>query len=88
MSDTVDTPSGMDSLLVGGVRDGEKMHAGNAALIEIEEDGLVHRYIRTSKSHDSLVVFNADGVVDPEGARDGIESSADRVATASDSTQS
>ncbi|MFI5844078.1 hypothetical protein ACIA8K_30720 [Catenuloplanes sp. NPDC051500] len=78
----------MDSVLVGGVRDGEKMNAGNAALIEIEEDGLVHRYIRTSKSQDSLIVFNSDGVVNPEGAEDGIESSADRVATATDSDRS
>lgn len=75
----------MDAVLVGGVRDGEKVRAGDAALIEIEEGGLVHRYIRTSKSHDSFAVYNADGVVNPSGAEDGIENSADRVATATDS---
>jgi hypothetical protein len=85
MSDNSETPSEVDAVLVGGVRDGEKVRAGDTALIEIEEGGLVHHYIRTSKSRDSLTVYNADGVVDPSGAQDGIENSAQRVSTATDS---
>ncbi len=70
-----------DAVLVGGPHDGEKAHGGDTGLIEIENDGLVHRYIRTNKSQDSATVYNYDGVVDPSGAQDGIENSADRVAT-------
>ncbi|GAB7052214.1 hypothetical protein [Catenuloplanes indicus] len=70
-----------EAALVGGPYDGETRNAGDTGLIEIENDGLVHRYIHTSKSHDSAVVYNYDGVVNPAGAEDGAEHSADRVAT-------
>lgn len=81
MSDHSKNLEGTDAALVGGPYDGETRHAGDTGLIEIENDGLVHRYIRTSKSQGSATVYNYDGVVNPAGAEDGIENSAERVAT-------
>ena len=66
-----------DALLVGGPRDQTPFAAEQAALVELEIDGLVHRYIRTTQERDwqerRVTVYNYDGVVDPDGAMPGIE---------------
>lgn len=66
-----------DALLVGGPRDQTPFAAEQAALVELEIDGLVHRYIRTTKERDwqerRVTVYNYDGVVDPDGAMPGVE---------------
>lgn len=41
-----------DAMLVGGPRDGQTVATGEDALIEIEIDGLMHRYIRTTTERD------------------------------------
>jgi hypothetical protein len=66
-----------DAVLVGGPRDGERFTAPDAALMQLEIDGLVHRYIRTKATRDidgqSLLVYNYDGEIDPTGAQSGVE---------------
>jgi hypothetical protein len=62
-----------NAILVGGPRDQTRFAAEDAALVELEIDGLVHRYIRTTQSRDGLTVFTYDGVVVPGGAPPGVE---------------
>jgi len=66
-----------DAILVGGPRDGTPFTAEDAGLVELEIDGLVHRYIRTTAHRDrdgrSLLVYNYDGEIDPNGAESGAE---------------
>jgi hypothetical protein len=58
-----------DAVLVGGPRDGEEFHAAGSALVELEVDGYVHRYIRTSATRgtdgQTRLVYNYDGMVRP-----------------------
>ncbi|WP_262287467.1 hypothetical protein [Micromonospora sp. MA102] len=67
--------------LVGGPRDGSSQDAGDQALLEIEIDGMFHRYIRTTKQHDGGTVYNYDGMVAPGGGEPGVEDPAARVAS-------
>ena len=68
--------------LVGGPRDGSSQDADGKALVEIEIDGMIHRYIRTTKQHgDDGVVYNYDGMVAPGGGEPGVEDPAARVAS-------
>jgi hypothetical protein len=66
-----------DAILIGGPRDGTVFHARDIALVELELDGMLHRYIRTTQERDhdggSLLVYNYDGEVNPSGAQPGIE---------------
>jgi hypothetical protein len=66
-----------DALLIGGPRDGTPFDAQDVALVELEIEGLVHRYIRTTRQRDwngrSMRVYNYDGVVDPGGATPGVQ---------------
>lgn len=66
-----------DAILVGGPRDGSPFTAGDAALLELEIDGFVHRYIRTTVSQEhegrEVPVYNYDGEIDPTGAESGAE---------------
>ncbi|HLL68086.1 MAG TPA: hypothetical protein VK453_20570 [Micromonosporaceae bacterium] len=72
---TASTPH--DAILVGGPRDGEPYAAEEAAVVELEIEGLVHRYIRTTKTREhgghSYPVFNYDGEIDADGAQSGVE---------------
>jgi len=74
-----------DAVLVGGPRDGDIFDAEDAALVELEIDGMVHRYIRTTKRRTmpegERRVFAYDGVVDPTGAKDGAEHARNRRAS-------
>ncbi|MEU1689988.1 hypothetical protein [Micromonospora sp. NPDC005707] len=67
--------------LVGGPRDSSSQDAGDQALLEIEIDGMIHRYIRTTKQHDGGTVYNYDGMVAPGGGEPGVEDPAARVAS-------
>ena len=68
--------------LVGGPRDGSSQDTDGKALVVIEIDGMIHRYIRTTKQHgDDGVVYNYDGMVAPGGGEPGVEDPAARVAS-------
>lgn len=58
-----------DAILVGGPRDRTLAHAQDAALITVEVDGFIHRYIRTTAHREvsgrAVVVYNYDGEVRP-----------------------
>jgi hypothetical protein len=63
------TPREPDALLIGGPRNDTSFIANEAAMVELEIDGLVHRYIGTDRRRDhdgrSLVVYTYDGVIRP-----------------------
>jgi hypothetical protein len=69
-----------DAILVGGPRDGSMFSAESAGLVELEIDGMVHRYIPTTRHHGERAVYTYDGVVDPRGAQDGAEHARNRGA--------
>jgi hypothetical protein len=66
-----------DAVLTGGPRDGALLRSDGEAMVEVEIDGLLHRYRITTKDrqHDgaSLTVYTYDGVIDPSGAQPGVE---------------
>lgn len=66
-----------DAVFVGGPRDDTLFTAEDSALVELEIDGLIHRYIRTTQHRDrdgrEVTVYNYDGEVNPSGAQSGIE---------------
>ena len=70
-------------VLVGGPRDGDTLEADSPGLLEIEVDGLVHRYIPTKQTRPvggaDLPAYNYDGMVDPTGAQDGVEDAEARM---------
>jgi hypothetical protein len=70
-----------DAVLQGGPRDGTDFNAEGAGLIELEINGMVHRYIPTNQRDDDRAVYTYDGMIDPTGAQDGVESAADRAAS-------
>jgi hypothetical protein len=74
-----------DAILIGGPRDGFTFSAESAGLVELEIEGLVHRYIPTSQHRTDggtrRAVYTYDGVVDPDGALDGAEHSRQRRAS-------
>jgi hypothetical protein len=59
-----------DAVLVGGPRDTVPFRSDGVALVTMELDGLVHRYIRTTAhrelDHRQVVVYAYDGEVRPE----------------------
>jgi hypothetical protein len=65
-----------DALYIGGPNDGVRFTSDDAAVVDVPDDGLVHRYIRTTAHRDGddgPLVYNYDGVVDPSGATPGVE---------------
>jgi hypothetical protein len=66
-----------DVMLVGGPRDGVVVREPGAAVVEIEIDGFIHRYVLTGahreRGGDTYTVFNYDGEIDPTGAMPGAE---------------
>lgn len=58
-----------NAILIGGPSDQTPFTADEVALVELEIDGLVHRYARTHKQRQwqgrALTVYNYDGEVDP-----------------------
>ncbi|NYF54740.1 hypothetical protein [Micromonospora purpureochromogenes] len=70
-----------NAYLVGGPRDGSTQQA-ESALLEIDLDGMIHRYVRTTKQHgEDGTVYNYDGMVAPDGGQPGVEDPAARVAS-------
>jgi hypothetical protein len=69
----VDTTTRNDAIYVGGPLDGTPFRSDDVALVEVDVEGLIHRYIRTTRERDSLVVYNHDGEIDPGGAMPGVE---------------
>ncbi|MEV4811638.1 hypothetical protein [Micromonospora avicenniae] len=68
--------------LVGGPRDGSSHETRGDALVELEIDGMIHRYIRTTREHDDGgVVYAYDGMVAPGGGEPGVEDPSARVAS-------
>ena len=61
-------------ILVGGPRDGDIIDGVDRAVVELEVDTLVHRYIRTSATRESggrsRTVYNYGGSVRPVMASD------------------
>ena len=74
-----------DAILVGGPSNDTLVTAGDAGLVELEINGLIHRYIRTRQQRhhdgDALVVYNYDGEVSPGGSESGSENAGARVAS-------
>ncbi|MEV4754880.1 hypothetical protein AB0J86_07180 [Micromonospora sp. NPDC049559] len=74
-----------DAILIGGPREGNTVPAGDAGLVELKIDGLIHRYIRTTqqREHDgaALTVYNYDGAVSPTGGESGTEPEPERLAS-------
>jgi hypothetical protein len=72
---TTETHDGV--ILVGGPRDGLVLDAVPSTVVELEIDGMIHRYVMTTKQRDdgdrSYQVFNYDGEIDPTGAQPGAE---------------
>jgi hypothetical protein len=72
-----------DVVLVGGPRDGDTVEAGGAGLLELDVSGMVHRYIPTKQTRPmgdaELQVYNYDGMLNPAGAEDGVESAGRRA---------
>jgi hypothetical protein len=71
------TQTSPDAVFVGGPRDGSLASTGGAPLVEVRIDGLVHRYVVTTKTreHDgtAYTVYTYDGEIDPDGAQPGAE---------------
>jgi hypothetical protein len=70
-----------DVILVGGPRGGEVVPSEGEALVEVEIDGMLHRYIKTNAERDGYRVYNYDGMVDPTGAQSGVENAEARLAS-------
>ncbi|MGN9777985.1 hypothetical protein ACTMS0_19810 [Micromonospora sp. H33] len=47
----------------------------------MEIDGMMHRYVRSTKQDDDGVRYAYDGMVDPDGGEPGVEDPAARVAS-------
>jgi hypothetical protein len=71
------TDTNADVILVGGPRDGAVVHSADSAVVELEIDGFIHRYVltnqHTERDGSSYTVFNYDGMIDPNGAMPGAE---------------
>lgn len=63
-----------DAVLHGGPHNGTTVSAAGAGLLELERDGLIHRYIATDLTRgpqDDLAVYAYDGVTQTDGSRGG-----------------
>lgn len=71
------TESQHDAILAGGPRDGVLTAANGTDVMELEIDGLLHRYVVTTKQREqdgrSYTLYNYDGEIDPTGAQPGVE---------------
>jgi hypothetical protein len=71
------TDTSFDAIFVGGPRDGSLLDSHGSPLVEVNIDGLVHRYVLTTKTRErdggSYTVYTYDGEIDPDGAQPGAE---------------
>ncbi|MDW5322410.1 hypothetical protein [Plantactinospora sp. KLBMP9567] len=74
-----------DAILIGGPHGESLVAAGDSGLVELELDGLIHRYIRTTATREvgggTYRVYNYDGEVAADGGSSGSENARDRVAS-------
>ncbi|GAB3808269.1 hypothetical protein [Micromonospora zhanjiangensis] len=70
------TSNAPDALLLGGPRDGTLFTADDAAVVQLEIDGLIQRYLRTTSRQDHrgqpVLVYVYDGATPPDGGLPGI----------------
>jgi len=71
--------------LTGGPFDRQRHSLDSEGLLEILQDGLIHRYIATGKTQGSadgaLPVYQYDGAVSPDGGMAGAENPRERLAS-------
>jgi hypothetical protein len=71
------TDTNYDVMLVGGPQDGAVVNSVNSAVVELEIEGFIHKYVLTNqhaeRNGSSYTVFNYDGMIDPNGAMPGAE---------------
>jgi hypothetical protein len=69
------TPTEPNAMLLGGPRDGTLFTVEDSAVVELEIDGLIQRYLRTTRRQNHhgqpLVVFVYDGASGPTGIQTG-----------------
>jgi hypothetical protein len=74
-----------DAILQGGPCDGDTYPANGAGLVEVEIEGMVHRYIPTTQrlgdAGSERAVYTYDGMINPGGGEDGAERAKDRLAS-------
>jgi hypothetical protein len=69
-------------ILAGGPYDQETREIETTVgLLEILEDGLIHRYVPTAKSRSNAAVYQHDGAVSPDGGSAGTEDPRERLAS-------
>jgi hypothetical protein len=75
----------LNAVLVGGPFDGTHYDDPEAALVELESGGLIHRYIATKTTRqvddEERMVFQFDGTVAPDGGLPGTEDPRIRLAS-------
>jgi hypothetical protein len=73
----MDRSNAPDAILVGGPRDGTLFTAEDTAIVELEIDGLIQRYLRTTRHQnrhgEDLRIFVYDGAGSREGTPPGAE---------------
>ncbi|MCW6006425.1 hypothetical protein K1W54_17855 [Micromonospora sp. CPCC 205371] len=55
----------MDAILVGGPRDGTFFDPEDAAIVELDIDGVRHRYVLTDQERHGHQLYAYDGTVTP-----------------------
>jgi hypothetical protein len=75
-------------VLIGGPYDDtrfDEYDEDSGALLEVESDGLIHRYVRTTTTREvdgrELPVFQFDGSMAPDGGQPGTENPRERMAS-------
>jgi hypothetical protein len=71
-----------EAFLSGGPLDG-RTHMVDGPLLEISADGLIYRYVKTTRQRDDRAVFQYDGTISPDGGLPGAGAGApqDRIAS-------
>jgi hypothetical protein len=66
-ADLNDRPESADAILVGGPGNQAQVHVVDAAVVHLQIENIMHRYIRTERHREfdgrSLLVYNYDGEV-------------------------
>ncbi|WP_144126563.1 hypothetical protein [Catellatospora sichuanensis] len=74
-----------DVVLASGPFDGSRLDGVEGPLLEMEADGLIHRYVATTTTRrvaeDELTVYQFDGTISPDGGMAGVENPENRVAS-------
>ncbi|MEV4417673.1 hypothetical protein [Catellatospora sp. NPDC049609] len=74
-----------DVVLSDGPFDGSRLDGAEGPLLEMEADGLIHRYVATTATRrvddDELPVYQFDGTISPDGGMAGTENPENRIAS-------